>query len=63
MLVIGFFVEALTEQLVSQISDPARPGLGKRALELIREIEGVLGERLTEFGTRGIYTKELAGRY
>ncbi len=53
-------VEALTEQLVSQISDPARPGLGKRALELIREIEGVLGERLTEFGTRGIAPKELA---
>ena len=63
MLVIGFFVEALTEQLVSQISDPARPGLGKRALELIREIEGVLGERLTEFGTRGITPKELALRY
>ena len=56
-------VEALTEQLVSQISDPARPGLGKRALELIREIEGVLGERLTEFGTRGISPKELALRY
>ena len=56
-------VEALTEQLVSQISDPARPGLGKRALELIREIEGVLGERLTEFGTRGITPKELALRY
>lgn len=56
-------VEALTEQLVSQISDPARPGLGKRALELIREIEGVLGERLTEFGTRGIAPKELALRY
>ena len=56
-------VEALTEQLASQISDPARPGLGKRALELIREIEGVLGERLTEFGTRGISPKELALRY
>ena len=53
-------VEALTEQLVSQISDPARPGLGKRALELIREIEGVPGECLTEFGTRGIAPKELA---
>ena len=23
----------LTQQLVSQITDPARPGLGKRALE------------------------------
>ena len=44
---------------MSQISDPARPGLGKRALELIREIEGVLGEHLTEFGTRGIAPKEL----
>lgn len=56
-------VEALTEQLVSQISDPARPGLGKRALELISEIEAVLGEKLTEFGTRGITPKELALRY
>lgn len=56
-------VEALTEQLVSQITDPARPGLGKRALELISEIEGVLGERLTEFGSRGITPKELALRY
>ncbi|MGX3065919.1 hypothetical protein [Ursidibacter arcticus] len=56
-------VESLTEQLVSQISDPARPGLGKRALELIAEIEGVLGEKLTEFGTRGITPKELAERY
>lgn len=45
---------------MSQISDPARPGLGKRALELIREIEGVLSEHLTEFGTRGIAPKELA---
>lgn len=56
-------VESLTEQLVSQISDPARPGLGKRALELIAEIETVLGEKLTEFGTRGITPKELALRY
>lgn len=56
-------VESLTEQLVSQITDPARPGLGKRALELIAEIESVLGERLTEFGTKGTTPKQLADRY
>lgn len=56
-------VESLTEQLVSQISDPARPGLGKRALELIAEIEAVLGEKLTEFGTRGSSPAALAERY
>lgn len=56
-------VEALTEQLVSQITDPNRPGLGKRALELISEIEGVLGEKLTEFGTRGGDWKSIAERY
>lgn len=56
-------VESLTEQLVSQITDPARPGLGKRALELIAEIEGGLGEKLTEFGTRGGNWKEIAERY
>ncbi len=56
-------IEALTEQLVSQITDPARPGLGKRALELISEIEGLLGQKLTEFGTRGKKWEELAQRY
>lgn len=56
-------VEALTEQLMSQITDPNRPGLGKRALELIAEIEGVLGEKLTEFGTRGGDWKAIAERY
>lgn len=56
-------VESLTEQLVSQITDPARPGLGKRALELIAEIEVVLGEKLTEFGTRGGNWQEIAQRY
>lgn len=56
-------VESLTEQLVSQITDPARPGLGKRALELIAEIEAVLGEKLTEFGTRGGNWQEIAQRY
>ena len=56
-------VEALTEQLVSQITDPARPGLGKRALELISEIEAMLGEKLTEFGSRGGNWKDLAQRY
>lgn len=56
-------VEALTEQLVSQITDPNRPGLGKRALELISEIEAVLGEKLTEFGTRGGDWNAIARRY
>lgn len=56
-------IESLTNQLVSQITDPARPGLGKRALELIAEIEAVLGEKLTEFGTGKQNWKELAQRY
>lgn len=56
-------VEALTEQLVSQITDPNRPGLGKRALEIIREIEAILGEKLTEFGTRGGNWNAIAQRY
>ncbi|MFU2079530.1 hypothetical protein ACLSZP_04265 [Avibacterium avium] len=56
-------LESLTEQLVSQITDPNRPGLGKRALELISEIEGVLGEKLTEFGTRGGDWNAIARRY
>ncbi|OOR99705.1 hypothetical protein B0187_02520 [Haemophilus paracuniculus] len=56
-------VESLTEQLVRQITDPARPGLGKRALEIIAEIEAVLGERLTEFGTRGGNWNAIADRY
>ncbi|WP_159991386.1 coiled-coil domain-containing protein [Pelistega ratti] len=56
-------VESLTEQLVSQITDPNRPGLGKRALELISEIEAILGENLTEFGTRGSNWVEIAERY
>lgn len=56
-------VESLTKQLVSQISDPARPGLGQRARELIYEIERLLGERLTEFGAAGVKPEELARRY
>lgn len=56
-------VEALTRQLVSQITDPNRPGLGKRALEIIREIEAILGEKLTEFGTRGGDWQAIAQRY
>lgn len=42
-------VENLTEQLVRQITDPARPGLGERARVILAEIEEVLEERLTEF--------------
>lgn len=56
-------VESLTQQLISQITDPARPGLGKRALELISQIEAILGEKLTEFGTRGGNWTEIAQRY
>ncbi|MCW9698815.1 hypothetical protein [Avibacterium sp. 20-129] len=56
-------LESLTEQLVSQITDPNRPGLGNRALELISEIEDVLGEKLTEFGTRGGDWNAIAQRY
>ncbi|MEE3608361.1 hypothetical protein [Avibacterium paragallinarum] len=56
-------LESLTGQLVSQITDPNRPGLGKRALELISEIEGVLGEKLTEFGTGGGDWNAIAQRY
>lgn len=56
-------VEALTEQLVSQITDPNRPGLGKRALDIIREIEAILGEKLTEFGTRSGDWRAIAQRY
>lgn len=56
-------VESLTEQLVRQITDPARPGLGKRALELISEIESILGEKLTEFGTQGNNWSAVAQRY
>lgn len=56
-------IESLTQQLMSQITDPARPGLGKRALELINEIEAILGEKLTEFGTGKKNWEELASRY
>ncbi|OBX10971.1 hypothetical protein QV09_04235 [Gallibacterium salpingitidis] len=56
-------VESLTQQLVRQITDPARPGLGKRAQELISEIEAVLGEKLTDFGTKGGDWKAIASRY
>lgn len=56
-------LETLSQQLYSQITDPARPGLGKRALELISEIETLLGEKLTEFGTRNTKPEELAKRY
>ncbi|WP_273396391.1 hypothetical protein [Actinobacillus porcinus] len=56
-------IEALTEQLITQITDPNRPGLGKRALEIIAEIESVLGEKLTELGTRGGDWKAIAERY
>ena len=53
-------VEQLTQQLIKQITDSARPGLGKRARDLIREIEGVLGEQLTEFGGT---PQQLADKY
>lgn len=56
-------IESLTEQLITQITDPNRPGLGKRALELITEIEAILGEKLTELGTRDGDWKAIAGRY
>ena len=56
-------LESLTEQLVRQITDPSRPGLGKRAQEIIAEIQAVLGEKLTEFGTKGANWDEIAQRY
>ncbi len=42
-------VEQLARQLELQITDPARPGIGERARDLINEIEDILGESLTEF--------------
>ena len=54
-------VEQLTEQLYKQITDSARPGLGKRARELILEIEGVLGQKLTDLAGRT--PQELADKY
>ncbi|MFC0323351.1 hypothetical protein ACFFHT_07245 [Gallibacterium melopsittaci] len=56
-------IETLTQQLVRQITDPARPGVGQRAQELIREIETVLGEKLTDFGVKGNDWNTLAQRY
>lgn len=55
-------VHALSDQLRLQITDPARPGLGQRARELIAEIEGILGEKLTEFGATS-KPEALAERY
>ncbi len=53
-------VEQLTNQLVRQITDDARPGLGERAKAIISEIEDVLGQNLTEFaGT----PEQLAQKY
>ncbi|WP_052019466.1 hypothetical protein [Pelistega indica] len=53
-------IENLTEQLVRQITDISRPGLGQRARELVKEIELELGEKLTEFaGT----PQQLAEKY
>lgn len=56
-------IDDLTQQLVSQITDPARPGLGKRALELIAEIESMLDGKITNFGTNGQTPEQLAKRY
>lgn len=56
-------IETLTQQLIRQITDPARPGLGQRAQELIREIEAILGEKLTDFGVKGNDWDALAHRY
>ncbi|OOR88254.1 hypothetical protein B0181_08400 [Moraxella caviae] len=53
-------VESLTQQLVSQITDSARPGLGNQARDLIRQIEAILGEKLTEFAGS---PQELAQKY
>lgn len=55
-------IHSLTEQLRIQITDPARPGLGERARQLIVEIEGLLGEKLTELGTNA-KPEDLADRY
>lgn len=55
-------VNTLSGQLRLQITDPARPGLGQRARELITEIESILEEKLTEFGD-GAKPDALAERY
>lgn len=53
-------VEQLTQQLVRQITDEARPGIGVHARKLITEIESLLGENLTEFAGG---PNELAEKY
>lgn len=42
-------VEQLQSQLLLQIKDPANPGLGTRAQEIIQNIETLLGQKLTIF--------------
>lgn len=42
-------ITSLKNQLISQITDPANPGLGERARNIVTEIEGLLGEKLTPF--------------
>ncbi|MFC6276459.1 hypothetical protein [Psittacicella hinzii] len=41
-------VKELVSQLEIQVTDPSRPGFGKRATELLAEISKVLGKPLTE---------------
>lgn len=43
-------VESLTEQLVSQITDPTNPGYGERTEQIMIEIEKLLDEKITRFG-------------
>ncbi len=42
-------VQQLTQQLIAQISTPADPGLGTRALAIIVSLEGLLDQKLTTF--------------
>lgn len=52
-------VESLTQQLYSQITDEGRPGLGQRAREILSEIEGILGQKITDLamGKKMTYTQ------
>lgn len=43
-------VESLKQQLYLQITDPARPGMGKRAREIKAQLEAKLGQKFTDFG-------------
>lgn len=52
-------VQGLLDQFKAQVKSPAEPGLGPKAKKILKDIENLIGQSITEIPPRGMSIQEL----